>query len=171
MPRAFWTLRGLTFLVATLILGGCVGPRVDPPPDFDQDLGFGPEEIQKMTDQMVADILTRVNEATPPRIIIDTRYLRNDGHQPVDKGLIVQRLRTGLMNAANGRLIFVTSDAPADYILSGAIKAMSSANPSTGVFRRFHQFSFQILDMNTRELKWSGIYEVNLSAKEDTIYR
>lgn len=135
----------------------------------------------------------------PPRIIVDAEYFRNEGASRINKNLITDRLRSELNRAAAGRLIFVGrhyadmvekekmlkkegvvgseagegSAKPhgADYRLGGRIATLDSLSPNTGQKSRFHQITFEVVDLGTGIIVWSNTYSFRKSAADDIIYR
>jgi len=183
-------LAGLKTAIAGLLVGltaGCVtapGPSGDglrpgvysdtPGAPKPQTIGIDPADLVTITDRMVKEMMEspRLGKATsPPRVVIDSAFFRLEGPQPLNKGLLVDRLRIELMRAAKDRMIFVHRDAVAEYYLVGTLKAMTMANPSTGQRSRYHQLTFEMQDFINKEVVWSGMYETTKTSVEDVIYR
>ena len=136
---------------------------------------------------------------TAPNVIIDDEYFSNDSTWRADKKVITERLRVNLNRAAKGRMVFIArhvaamfmnerslkdqgivdrgtlsrTAAPkgADYRLSGHIGSVDSLNPRTGMKSRYSQISFEMVDLETGEIVWSNIYEMEKSGQDDIIYR
>jgi hypothetical protein len=73
-------------------------------------VGTESQDIVSMSDQMVRDMLTLpklLNASTPPRVIIDSRYFRNESSEMIDKALITDHIRVGLSRASQGRIRFL----------------------------------------------------------------
>jgi hypothetical protein len=174
-----------------------VDPRT---PTQRSGVGIESQDIVSMTDKMVRDMLQNqrlANPSRPPRIILDAEYFKNEGHQAINKGIIVDKLRIELLRAAQGRMVFIARHAAemteqekglrtagtvtgspgairpqtADFRLIGSIKALSTVDPSRGESTRFHQMTFEMVDLETQEIVWAGIYEYKKAATEDVIYR
>ncbi|OAN53700.1 penicillin-binding protein activator LpoB [Paramagnetospirillum marisnigri] len=139
------------------------------------------------------------NAATPPSIIIDSEYFHNESSSRLNKNSITDRLRVGLNRAAAGRMQFVgrhyadmvakerdlkrqgtvdRATLPAtqaqkggDYRLGGRITSLDSRDPKTGMMQRYNQIVFEMVDLETAEIVWSGIYEFAKAAQDDIIYR
>jgi len=139
-------------------------------------IGISANNITAMTDRMMRDMLTNpvlANAGHPPVVVMNEALFTNRGHEPLDKRLIVDRLRVQLFRAAAGRMHFVTaapSAADGHYQLIGAIKAQSSVNPRTGTHCRYHQITFEMVSSKNQQIVWAGMYEFQKMAREDVIY-
>ncbi|HLO75109.1 MAG TPA: penicillin-binding protein activator LpoB [Magnetospirillum sp.] len=139
------------------------------------------------------------NAATPPNVIIDSEYFINESSSRLNRNTITDRLRVGLQRAAQGRMQFVgrhyadmvaaernlkrqgvvdkgknpTAAAPkgGDYRLGGRITSLDSRDTRTGMTQRYSQIIFEMTDLETGEIVWSGIYEFAKAATDDVIYR
>jgi penicillin-binding protein activator len=137
--------------------------------------------------------------ATPPHVIIDSEYFANESSSRLNKNSITDRLRVSLNRASAGRMLFVgrqyadmvakerelkragvvdkatTPGAKAqkggDYRLGGRITSLDSRDPRSGTLQRYNQIVFEMVDLETAEIIWSGIYEFAKSAQDDIIYR
>lgn len=137
--------------------------------------------------------------ATPPRVIVDGAAFRNESTQRINKNIIVDRLRVGLQRAAGGRLVFVgreyaniveqerqlkrdgtvdvattgltKAQAGSDFRLGGRISSLDAQDPSTGVKQRYNQIIFEMIDLESGIIAWSGIYEFSKAGQEDAVYR
>jgi PBP1b-binding outer membrane lipoprotein LpoB len=142
---------------------------------------------------------TLAGRAKPPRVVIDSQYFKNEGTEPINRDLITNRLRVELNRAANGRMTFVTRAALTavesareekrqgltdqgttgltrammgiDYRLTGTIATLDSKNPKSGVMQRYNQITFEMLDLESGEIVWSGLYEIERQAADDIVYR
>lgn len=137
--------------------------------------------------------------ATPPRIVVDAQYFSNDSSQAINRNTITDRLRVNLNRAAAGRLQFVTRElsrmvaderdlkrqgtvdtgttgltkamAGADFRLSGRISTTEKRNQRTGMVQRFNQIVFEMTDLETAVIVWSGLYDFERAAADDVVYR
>ena len=165
-------------------------------------VGTESQDIVSMSDQMMRDMLTipeLMNAATAPRIIIDSRYFRNESSEIIDKALITDRIRVYLSRAARGRVRFVGREyadasqlerdlkdsgavdvgttgrtramAGADYRLVGRIGTRDSVDPSTGMKERYSVYTFELLDLEYNELIWSNLYEFKKATQDHVVYR
>jgi len=134
-----------------------------------------------------------------PRVVIDSEYFKNEGSEPINRDLITNRLRVELNRAATGRLTFLTRTSltavegareekrqgltdqgttglsrammGVDYRLTGTISTLDSRNPKSGMMQRYNQISFEMLDVETGEIVWGGLYEFVRQAADDVVYR
>jgi PBP1b-binding outer membrane lipoprotein LpoB len=134
-----------------------------------------------------------------PRVIIDSQYFVNESSQAINKNIITQRLLVNLNRAARSKMQFINrqnsamieqerelkrsgtvdsgttgltkAQAGADYRLSGKINSLDSRNVKTGMVQRYTQISFEMTDLESGEIVWSGIYEFSRAAADDVIYR
>lgn len=198
----------------SLLLGGCVtagianesgaAPVAVDPSQRGPVSGVGIEgqDVIAMTDEMIRDMLSNQRLAgapKAPRVIIDAELFENESTQPINKSLIVNRLRTGLNRAANGRISFLNlkyssvvaqtrdlkrkgvtdmgttgltkAQMGADYRLGGTIASLDSRNAKTGMVQRYYQINFEMFDLESNEIVWSGLYEISRAAADDVIYR
>lgn len=139
------------------------------------------------------------NAATAPSVIIDAEYFVNESSSRINRNTITDRLRVGLQRAAQGRLQFVgrhyanmvqaernlkrqgvtdkgslpTAQAQkgGDYRLGGRITSLDARDTKTGMTQRYTQIIFEMADLESGEIVWSGIYEFSKAATDDVIYR
>jgi len=137
--------------------------------------------------------------ATPPRIIIDSTYFSNDSSSRINKNTITDRLRVELNRAAAGRLIFVArhyndmvakereskrsgetdsgtirstkAQAGGDFRLGGRITSLDAASTTSGTVSRYHQITFELIDLEYGSIAWSGLFEFKKEAQDDIVYR
>jgi len=137
--------------------------------------------------------------STPPRVIIDSAYFSNDSSSRLNKNAITDRLRVELNRAANGRLVFVArhygdmvqnerdakrsgqadagtirstkAAAGGDFRLGGRITSMDAASTTSGNVSRYHQITFELIDLEYGTIAWSGLYEFKKEARDDILYR
>ncbi|MBF0626516.1 MAG: penicillin-binding protein activator LpoB [Magnetococcales bacterium] len=150
-----------------------------------------------MRDMLASPILS--GRTTPPRVIIDSSYFHNESSSRINKNIITDRLRNALMRSAQGRMRFVGRHAieavekertlkrsgvvdaatvglaqktqGADFRLVGRITSLDALRPGTGDASRFHQFSFEMIDLETGEIVWSNMYDFKKTAQDDIIYQ
>lgn len=165
-------------------------------------VGAESQDIASMSDQMVRDMLTSpllLNAQTPPRVIIDAAYFRNESSEIIDKALITDRIRVSLNRAASGRLMFVAREyagmiaeerelkdeglvdtgttgrtramAGADYRMVGRIGTRDAIDTATGVTSRFSQYTFELVDLEYGSIVWSNLYEFKKENQDHVVYR
>jgi PBP1b-binding outer membrane lipoprotein LpoB len=196
-------------LCESVLLIGCAAPASRPVTYEDVNsagtvagVGIESQDIVGVTDRMVRDILanpTLTQRATPPRVVMDAEYFKNESAQPINKSLMTDRLRINLQRAAQGRLMFVSREsagmvakerdlkrdgltdsgttglthaqAGVDYRLTGRINSLDTRSKSSGQVERYTQISFELIDMESSVSVWSDIYEFKKGGLDDAIYR
>lgn len=165
-------------------------------------IGTESQDIMSMSDQMMRDMLTLpilMNAPTPPRVIIDAAYFRNESSEIIDKALITDRIRVALNRAASGRIMFIAREyadmvqmerelkddgtvdtgttgrtgamAGADYRMVGRIGTRDAIDTATGVTSRFSQYTFELVDLEYGAIVWSNIYEFKKENQDHVVYR
>lgn len=185
-------------------VGGVPAMEVDPSVKGPvSGVGIEAQDIIAMTDKMLRDILATPQIAgrqTPPRIIMDGSDFTNEGSQPINKKLIINRLRVELNRASNGRIKFIGREfstavqqeralkrdgvtdigttgltkalSGADFKMVGSIATLDSSSGSrSGLYQRYTQVTFEMLDLESGELIWSNNYEFERAAADDAVYR
>jgi len=154
---------------------------------------------EMMRDMIASGRLTQAQQGKSPRVIIDAQYFANDSTQPINRNIITDRLRVSLNRAAAGRMAFVgrqyaqaveverqlkrtgTTDVGstgmtkatmgADYRLGGRINSLDQKSSRTGMVSRYTQITFEMFDLESSEIVWSGLYEFERVAADDVMYR
>ncbi|SFR46093.1 hypothetical protein SAMN04488070_1257 [Pseudidiomarina maritima] len=140
-----------------------------------------------------------VSREVAPRIIIDSQYFTNESSSRINKNMLTDRLRINLNRAANGRLVFVGREyadmvekerelkrmgvvdggtirstqatAGADFRLVGRIMSLDAMDTRSQERSRYHQITFELVDLELGTYVWSGMYEFQKTAQDDVIYR
>ncbi len=161
-------------------------------------IGMESQDIVSMTDEIMRDMLANpiINRQEKPAVIVmDAEYFTNDSSQRMNKRLIVDRLRNELFRAANGRLRFISREQQqmvdeeqakrttgqvdgspritfptADYRLSGRFQDLRGGDVQ-GNRDSYMQVLFEMIDLNSGELVYSGMHEFKKSAYESIIYQ
>ncbi len=154
---------------------------------------------QMMRDMLNTPRLMQAHQGKAPRVIVDAGQFSNDSSQPINRNLITDRLRVALNRASSGRLQFVgrqyaqaveaeralkragTTDVGttgmtravmgADYRLGGRIASLDQRSGKSGLTQRYTQITFEMFDLESGEIVWSGIYEFARAAGDDVVYR
>ena len=165
-------------------------------------VGVESQDILSMTDLMMRSIITSgilEGRSQPPRIIMDSKYFENQSSQAINKNLIVDKLRTGLIRSARGQVMFIArqsigmiekerqlkrdgqvdqatrgltkATAGADYRLTGSIKSLDAVDRNTGTIQRYTQITFELIDLEYGAIVWSDDFEFSKFAQDDAIYR
>lgn len=152
---------------------------------------------QMVRDMLSNPVLARREKV--PGVIIDAEYFNNDSSQPINKNSITDRLRINLNRAAIGRMKFIgrsyskmvdlerdlkrhgvtdigttgitKAQKGADFRLGGRISSIDSRSAKTGLQQRYTQITFEMIDLESSEIVWSGIYEFARAAADDVVYR
>src|SRR5690606_16611548 len=126
-------------------------------------------------------------------------YFTNDSSSRINKNAITDRLRVELNRASAGRMMFVArhygnmvenereakrggqfdggtirstrAQAGGDFRLGGRITSMDAASKSTGNVSRYHQITFELIDLEYGTIVWSGLHEFKKEAQDDILYR
>lgn len=140
-----------------------------------------------------------MNREMAPRIIIDSQYFTNESSSRINKNMLTDRLRINLNRAANGRLTFVGREyadmvekerdlkrmgvvdggtiratqatAGADFRLVGRIMSLDAMDMQSQERSRYHQITFELIDLELGTYVWSGMYEFKKSSQDDIMYR
>jgi penicillin-binding protein activator len=154
---------------------------------------------QMMRDLLSTDRLGRAGQGKAPRVIVDAQYFSNDSSQPINRNLITDRLRVALNRSAGGRITFVgrqyaqaveaerslkragvtdvgttgmtRATLGADYRLGGRVTSLDQKSARNGLIQRYTQITFEMFDLESGEIVWSGIYEIARAAADDVLYR
>lgn len=152
----------------------------------------------RMVASMMANPIL-ANRTPAPRVIIDAEYFKNESSTRINKNMITDQLRIELNRAANGRLIFIArqysdmveqerqkkregeltkgsigmakAQAGADFRLVGRITSKDAINPKTGKTSRYHQITFEMVDLETSGYVWGDQYQFKKTGQDDVVYR
>jgi hypothetical protein len=164
-------------------------------------VGIESQDIKSMCDRMMREILDTTQiaaRAVPPLIIIDDQNFTNESSSRLNKRLITDQLRVELNRAAQGRMYFISREnigmvekerllkqegvvttgtlpmtpatAGADFRLTGRIASLD-AIATSGLQSRYHQITFELINLQTGIIAWSGRYEFQKAAQEGVEYR
>ena len=154
---------------------------------------------EMMRDMLSNPRLLQQTQGKSPRVIIDAQYFANDSTQPINRNIITDRLRVSLNRASQGRLQFIgrqyasaveseralkragvtdvgttgmtKATLGADYRLGGRIASIDSRSAKNGMIQRMTQITFEMFDVESSEIVWSGIYTFARVAGDDIVYR
>jgi len=168
-------------------------------PDRIGGLGIDSQDVIGLADKMVRSMLAerRLAGGGRPRIIVDAAYFKNQSSSRIDKDMITDRLRSELMRAARGRMVFVSrhyADAVekerglktrgaldggsmrrthrpmgADYRLGGRITELVKT-AQNGRRSRYFSFVFEMVDLETSELAWSDNFQFEKEGQDDVVF-
>lgn len=199
-------------ILAMLIMAGCTAStaRKAPPPTVgyvdhtsnknSMTTGIESQDISALTDKMVRSILNNRalnSNETPPIVIVDSKYIRNQSSSRIDKSIITSIIFDDLMNSGGGKIMVMdesdlqmvrearkvkrsgefTSNMGltkqmyyGDYRITGRITSHDTAN-ATGRAARYHMIHLRIVDLETGMPVWSGRHEFKKSSQTDILYR
>lgn len=150
----------------------------------------------KMVGEMLANpLLTRSDR--PPHVIVDAAYFSIQTATRINKNIFVDQLRSTLVNAANGRMIFVAREASgmvmeereleedgitgqgttpgsarvlgADYRMQGRIT--DHTEYGGGTTERYTVILVEMIDLKTSQLVFSGTYDFKKRQQAGKAYR
>jgi hypothetical protein len=152
----------------------------------------------QMVHDMLADPRLAGQDASP-RVILDADYFFNESAQRINTNIIVDNLRVNLQKEAGGRIRFVSRESydmvagerdmkrdgkldpgtltPAkaqmggDFRLRGRLTSTEQIQPSRGLIQRYNQVTFEMINLETSEIVWTGLYNVARAGADDVIYR
>ena len=155
---------------------------------------------QMMRDMLASRrLMQRNRDGHAPRVIVDAGAFTNDSSQPINRNIITDRLRVSLNRAADGRLTLVgrqyaaaveserqlkrtgvtdvgtkgmtKGTLGADFRLGGRITTLDQRSQRTGMIGRYTQITFELFDLETSEIVWTNVYEMERTASDDVMYR
>jgi PBP1b-binding outer membrane lipoprotein LpoB len=154
---------------------------------------------QMVRDMLSSPRLVVTTQGRAPRVIVDAQYFANDSTQPLNRNIITDRLRVSLNRASLGRMTFIgrqyagavqverelkrtgvtdmgtvgmaKATLGSDFRLGGRINSLDQRSSRTGLMQRYTQITFEMFDVETGEIVWSGMYEFARAAADDVMYR
>jgi penicillin-binding protein activator len=139
------------------------------------------------------------SQPVSPRVIVDAEYFWNESAQRINPNIFTDNLRVNLQKAAAGRIRFVSRESfgmvsderklkrdgvvdqgtltpvkaqmGADYRLRGRITSTEQIQPHQGLIQRYNQVTFEMIDLETSEVVWTGMYNFARAGADDVIYR
>lgn len=141
-----------------------------------------------------------VGGTVPPRIVVDSEKLSNNSSQRIDRDMIADALRASLNRAAAGRIRFVSRESMdiimrerelkrsgvadvgtrgmtrgvsgLDFTLIGRITSLDARDARSGLIQRRTQVVFELVDMETGDIPWTGQpFVIQRAAGDDVVYR
>jgi hypothetical protein len=188
-----------------LLLASCgstIDRRVDPDqPDAVGGAVLQSQDIRTMADQMSRDIVAKgVLAAAPPgeRISFHITELRNESSDPINRTMILTKLRTDLFQAMGGRVQILDRSAEgleavrrereakrsgavagkdsmrgavagSDYVLKGVIQ--DRVQQSGRLKSAYYLVTFELTNLETSELVWTNDYETKFESEKSVISR
>ncbi len=165
-------------------------------------VGIESNDILSMCDKMMRSMLANpllANPNRPPQIVVDAANFTNESANVINLNIITDRIRNGLLRAANGRMIFIGRHAAAmiekekklkksgtvdqgttgyvaktlgaDYRLWGRITDSNAQSKTSGMQSRFTQIVFEMMDLQNGAIVWGDEFSFRKNAADDIIYR
>lgn len=147
-------------------------------------------DIKGACSKMVGKILQNpliAGQQRPPHVVIDAKYFHNQSASRFNMNMLIDQFRADLINAANGRIIFVSREAAglmeeerdlkdagevgkgatpdadkalgADYRLQGKLTDKPITDVAAGKLVRYTQFLFELVDVKTGQIVFSDYYD------------
>ncbi len=151
---------------------------------------------RKMVGKMLANPLLN-RSGQPVHVIVDAEYFSVQTASRLNKNLLIDQLRSELLNAAAGRIVFVgreyagmveherdlkrtgavgpattpgaATTLGAGYRLGGRITDLT--NVGGGVTERYTQMAFEMVDLETGQIVFSDTHRFKKSQALGTLYR
>lgn len=159
-------------------------------------------DIKGACSKMVRGILQNpliAGQQRPPHVVMDAKYFRNQTASRFNMNLLVDQFRADLINAASGRIIFVSREAAgmieeerdlrdigetgsgatppagtalgADYRLQGKLTDQPIVDEITGKRDRYTQILFELVDIQTGQIVFSDYYDFKKEVLVPLAYR
>ena len=154
-----------------------------------------------MADIMARDIRDRgilTSDDPQQRITFHITSLRNDSSQPINKEIVLRKLRTNLFNAFEGRVRILDRSAEgldavraeraakreqavtanpnlrgslagSDFVLKGVIQDRAAIGRDLRSV--YYLVNFELTDLETSELVWTQDYETKFESEKSPVYR
>jgi len=177
------------FSLAVLTLaGGCATTQVEnvegQPTAYEdpsssgsvQGVGIESQDVVAMTDEMMRDMLSNKilsGQDKSPRIIVDNEYMDNESTSIINTNMLTDRLRELKRDGAvdRGTIRKTQATAGADYRLAGRITSLDAVERGSQKRSRYHQITFEMIDLELGTIVWNGMYEMKKAAQDNVIYR
>ena len=130
---------------------------------------FRNEGSSRINKNMITDRLrVELNRAAQGRMIFAGRHYSN----MVDKERSLKREGEGTTASVDTGTIGLTKvTLGGDFRLGGRITTLDAVNSYSGIASRTHQIIYEMVDLETGQIVWSGIYDFKKTAQDDVIYR
>ena len=157
-------------------------------------------DLQAACAEMIGKILACpvvAGRKEPPHIIMDAEYFKIDTSSRINKHMLVDLMRSKLVSAARGRLVFVTrefsdmvqkerqaqhkgivgpginpphnSPLGADYRLAGRITDLTLTNVAS--VEKYTQITVELIDLETGQIVFSDTYSFKKKKNISVLYR
>ena len=192
----------LGLVLLAVACAGTIDRRVDPDsPDAVGGAVLQSQDIRTMTDQMARDLKAYGILTSAPateRIAFHITEMANESGNPMNRGLILTRLRTELFKSLGGRVQILDRSADgleavraeraakrsaavaskesqrvdvlgSDYVLKGRIQDL--VTQSGKLKSAYYVVTFELTNLETGELAWTNSYETKFESEKSVISR
>lgn len=132
---------------------------------------FRNESSTRINKNIITDRLrVNLNRASQGRMIFVGRHYSD----MVEKERELKRINDGGRGAPvvdSGTIRRTKSTLGGDFRLGGRITTLDAVNTVSGMVSRTHQIIYEMVDLESGRIVWSGIYDFKKTARDDIIYR
>ena len=132
---------------------------------------FRNESSTRINKNIITDRLrVNLNRASQGRMIFVGRHYSD----MVEKERELKRVNEGQQSAPvvdAGTIRRTQSTLGGDFRLGGRITTLDAVNTVSGMASRTHQIIYEMVDLESGQIVWSGIYDFKKTARDDIIYR
>jgi len=132
---------------------------------------FRNESSSRINKNIITDRLrVNLNRASNGRMLFVGRHYAD----MVEKERALKRGKDGAAGAPvvdRGTIKAVRSTAGGDFRLGGRITTLDAVDTASGLASRTHQIIYEMVDLESGLIVWSGIYDFKKSARDNIIYR
>jgi hypothetical protein len=198
---ARWRRPALVITFLALGLSACARSHRRVDPDNDDEVGGGgteAQDVRTMADRMSRAILSKeqlfMGEGKPTLHILG---LEVRASHPVDKKMVLEMIRTDLVENSEGRLRVLNRDTAtldeiknerrakregavkgnekkellgSDFVLTGSVATISKVG-SDGMSSDYWVYNFNLTDLESSEMVWAGKYDFKWAGDKPAIYR
>lgn len=201
MNSCFSRTARLAITLTLVFLAGCARSHMRVDPDVDDGVGGGgteSQDVRTMADQMSRDLLAQApldaSHGTPSLYVVG---LDNNASHPIDKRMVVEMIRTRLVQHGRDRVRVLNRDAStlqevqaerlakregavegsqkkallgSDYVLTGTVRTISKRGRD-GMSSDYWVYSFVLVDLESSEQIWANEYDFKWAGNRPAVYR
>jgi PBP1b-binding outer membrane lipoprotein LpoB len=129
---------------------------------------FRNEGSSRINKNMITDRLrVELNRAAQGRMIFAGRHYSD----MVNSERSLKREGGSTASVDTGTIGLTKATLGGDFRLGGRITTLDAVNSYNGMSSRTHQIIYEMVDLETGQIVWSGIYDFKKTAQDDVIYR